>query len=206
MGYHKPMPLNKIKIISVSGASGSGKSTLTHYLNNKIQGSLLLSLDRYYLSKAEQLEKNGYFNFDDPASIETDLLTKHLEMLKTDGETIVPIYDFTISERVGEEKVSAANTIIIDGLFAGAIIGDKSDYNIFVDVDIEKALERRITRDVAERGRTRESVLEQFASQVRPSYYKFVEPLRTTSDYVLKNNEDIETFLKDADNKLKFIH
>ncbi len=200
------MPLNEIKIISVSGASGSGKSTLTNYLNNKIPGSLLLSIDRYYLSKAEQIKKNGYFNFDDPASIETELLIKHLGILKATGEAIVPIYDFTISERVGEEKVSVKTTIIIDGIFAAALVGKISDFNIFVDADLDYALQRRIMRDVAERGRTRESVLEQFESQVRPAYYKFVEPLRNKADYVFKNDSDIEAFLSDADNKLKFIY
>lgn len=197
------MSSNEMKIISVSGSSGSGKSTLTNYLNNKISGSLLLSLDRYYLSKTEQVEKNGYFNFDDPASIDTELLSKNLEMLKTTGEAIVPIYDFTTSKRSSEENVSVKTTIIIDGLFSGALLGDISDLNIFVEAELENALQRRITRDIEERGRTRESVIEQFESQVRPSYYKFVEPLKATSDFVFRNDLSIEKFLQNVDQTLK---
>lgn len=187
-----------MKIITISGASGSGKSTLAAHLAMKLEGSLLLTLDRYYLSKKEQLKKNGYFNFDDPASLEVDLLKKHLALLSVEGEADVPIYDFTISERAGYETVSATNAIIVDGLFPGALLDEEANLSIFVDVDLDKALERRVARDTAERGRSLESVLDQFENQVRPAYFEFIEPLKKTSDLVFQNNTTIENFLKDA--------
>ncbi len=192
-----------MKIITISGASGSGKSTLAAHLEMKLEGSLLLSLDRYYLSKKEQVEKNGYFNFDDPASLDVGLLKNHLAILSERGKAEVPIYDFTISERAGYETVYATTAIIVDGLFPGALLKEEADLDIFVDVDLDKALERRIERDIAERGRSLESVMEQFENQVRPAYFDFIEPLKKSADYIFENNTSIDEFLKDTTKILK---
>ncbi len=191
-----------MKIITVSGASGSGKSLLTNHIQNAIEGSLLLSIDRYYLSKTEQIKKNGYFNFDDPASIDSELLRIHLDELTVKGRATVPIYDFTVSERDGYEAVMATNAIIVDGLFSNALLENESHLSIFVDVDLDVALERRIKRDVAERGRTVQSVIKQYEKQVRPSYEKFIAPLRETADHTLTNNHSIDEFLRHADELL----
>lgn len=194
-----------MKIITISGASGSGKSTLAEYIRGRSRGSLLLSLDRYYLSKDEQLTKNGYFNFDDPASLDVDLLKEHLNDLKQNGAADVPIYDFTVSKRAGYEKVSASHTVIIDGLFSGAVLALESDLNIFVDVDLDLALMRRIERDMAERGRTLESVTTQYMKFVRPAYFKHIENIKYRSDYILDNNHSEEQLIYDAQRILKFL-
>ncbi len=188
-----------MKIITVSGASGSGKSLLTNHIHKAIDGSLLLSLDRYYLSKAQQIEKNGYFNFDDPAAIDSDLLRAQIKELTENGQATVPTYDFTVSARDGYETVIAKNAIIVDGLFSNGLLAAESHLSLFVEVDLDVALERRIERDVAERGRTVQSVIEQYESQVRPSYLKFVAPLKETADHTLSNNQTIEDFLQSAD-------
>ncbi len=192
-----------MKIITISGASGSGKSTLATHLAKCVQGSFLLSLDRYYLSKKEQLERNGYFNFDDPSSLEIDLMKQHLDDLSAHGEANVPVYDFTISQRSGYEKVFAKDMIIIDGLFPGALLREEANLSIFVNVGLDIARERRIKRDMEERGRTLDSVIEQFENQVKPAYFEFIEPLKQSSDLVIENNSSIENFLKDAQNTLK---
>ena len=111
-----------MKIITISGASGSGKTTLADYIHKSKPGSLLLSIDRYYLSKVEQIDKNGFFNFDYPAALDIDLLKNHLQELRNNGQANVPIYDFTISERAGFELVTAKGTVIIEGLFAGSLL------------------------------------------------------------------------------------
>lgn len=192
-----------MKIITISGASGSGKSTLAAHLEKQINGGLLLSLDRYYLSKKEQLDRNGYFNFDDPASIEIELLKEHLNVLSEYGEASVPVYNFKVSERAGYEKILAKDVIIIDGLFPGALLEKETDFSIYVDVDLNTARERRIKRDMVERGRTLESIIEQFESQVKPAYFDFIEPIKQTSDLIIENNNDIEKFLENSQKVIK---
>ncbi|MBL4603898.1 MAG: AAA family ATPase [Emcibacteraceae bacterium] len=188
-----------MKIITISGASGSGKTTLADYIHKSKPGSLLLSIDRYYLSKAEQIDKNGFFNFDYPAALDIDLLKNHLQELRNDGQANVPIYDFTISERAGFELVTAKGTVIIEGLFAGSLLAGISDFNIFVDVDLDLALLRRIKRDMEERGRTLESVTNQYINDVRPAYFKHVAHIKTTADITLTNNQSIDQMLKDSE-------
>ncbi|MCP5382774.1 MAG: AAA family ATPase [Kordiimonadaceae bacterium] len=188
-----------MKIITISGASGSGKSTLANHIHRQKEGSLLLGIDRYYLSKAEQVERHGFFNFDFPDALDTDLMKMHLMQLKNTGKADVPIYDFKVSMRTGYETVSVKDTIIIDGLFAGSLLSDIADFNIFVDVDLDLALLRRIERDMRERGRTLESVTEQYMKDVRPAYFKHIENIKSSSDFTLKNNTTIDELLKEAE-------
>ena len=194
-----------MKVITISGASGSGKSTLADYIREITPGSLLLSIDRYYLSKEEQIAKNGFFNFDFPSALDVKLMREHLHELKRIGKATVPIYDFTISKRAGYETVTAKNHIIIDGLFAGALLSDDSDLDIFVDVDLDLALLRRINRDMNERGRTLESVTEQYMSDVRPAYFEHIQHIKETADIVLSNNRSTDQLLSAAQDVLHLV-
>ncbi len=187
-----------MNVITISGASGSGKTTLAQYINQSTPGSLLLSLDRYYLSKKEQVDKNGFCNFDDPSAINAELLKEHLSELQTSGRTNVPIYDFTISERAGYEEVTASGVIIIEGLFAGSILPTISNLKIFVEADLDLALLRRIKRDMNERGRTLESVTEQYVHFVRPAYFKHVENIKSNADHILINNGSTDQLIADG--------
>lgn len=187
-----------MKIITISGASGSGKSTLANYIHKAIPNSLLLSIDRYYLSKEEQIKENGFCNFDYPAALDVKLMKENLNLLKSDGSALVPIYDFTVSERAGYETVTAKNHIIIDGLFAGALLHGLSDLDIFVNVDLDLALLRRIDRDMNERGRTLESVTNQYMNDVRPAYFEHIKHIKDTADIVLTNNHSTDQLLSDA--------
>jgi uridine kinase len=117
----------------------------------------------------------------------------------------VPIYDFTVSQRAGYETVSATNTIIIEGLFSGLLLANESDLNVFIDVDLDLALLRRIQRDITERGRTVESVTEQYIHFVRPAYFKHIENIKSTSDIILKNNSSVDQFIKEAQNIIDFV-
>lgn len=186
-----------MKIITISGASGSGKTTLADFVHNSLPDSLLLSLDRYYLSKQQQIDKNGFCNFDEPCALDIDLLKEHILNLKNTGAANVPIYDFTVSERAGYEDVCAIGTVIIDGLFAGALLAEISNLNIFVDVDLDLALLRRIHRDINERGRTLQSVTEQYMDFVRPAYFKHIETIKSGSDIILQNNNTPEKFIEE---------
>lgn len=195
-----------MKIITISGASGSGKTTLADLIHKSIPNSLLLSLDRYYLSKVEQIEKNGFCNFDYPTAIDVDRLKEDLLLLKQNGEATVPKYDFTISQRAGYEKVSVNDAIIIEGLFAGALLNDESDLTIFVDVDMDLALLRRIQRDLIERGRTIASITEQYLNYVRPAYFEHIEKIKTNSDVVIKNNRSTEELIKETQKVIELVN
>lgn len=192
-----------MKIITISGASGSGKSTIADFIHNSAPGSLLLSLDRYYLSPAEQIQKNGHCNFDHPAAIDIELLKEHLNALKEDSTANVPIYDFTVSKRAGFEQVKASQLIIIDGLLAGSLLANESDLNIFVDVDLDLALLRRIERDIRERGRTLESVKEQYLKFVRPAYFEYVAALKPKADIIITNNGSTSQLIDEAAQLMK---
>ena len=168
-------------------------------------GSLLLSIDRYYFSKAEQIERNGFFNFDYPSALDVDLMHSHLHNLKKEGQAEIPIYDFTISERAGYETVSTENHIIVDGLFAGSLISEISDFDIFVNVDLDLALLRRIERDMKERDRTLESVTEQYMKDVRPAYFKHIKSIKDGADLVIENNTSKEQLLKETEKILAFM-
>ena len=187
-----------VQVLTISGASGSGKTTLAEYIHQSNPGSLLLSLDRYYLSKKEQVDKNGFCNFDDPSAIDTFLLKEHLSELRTTGRTNVPVYDFTISERTGHEEVATSGLIIIEGLFAGSILPIESNLKIFVESDLDLALLRRIKRDMNERGRTLESVTEQYIKSVRPAYFKHVENIKSNAHHILINNGSTDQLIEDG--------
>ncbi len=194
-----------MKIITISGASGSGKSSLAKLLQKALRESLLLSIDRYYLSKLEQLKLNGFCNFDYPHSLDVDLMHEHLSLLKSKGQAKVPVYDFTISERAGYENVFAKDHIIVDGLFAGDILSELSDLNIFMDVDLDLALIRRIERDMKERGRTLESVTNQYINEVRPAYFKHIAHIKNKADLVFSNNDDPDMLKEHAEDVLKIL-
>lgn len=192
-----------MKIVTISGSSGSGKTTLAEQISKKLPNSLLLSLDRYYLSKDQQIEMNGFCNFDFPTAIDIKLLKEHLAELKEKGSANVPQYDFTISQRVDYEIVTATNFIIIDGLFSGSLLIEESDLNIFVDADLDLALLRRIDRDMNERGRTLESVKNQYINDVRPAYFKHIESIKPKADIVITNNGDPDVLSDEADKIIK---
>lgn len=194
-----------MKIITISGASGSGKSTLAHLVHASLSNSLLLGIDRYYLSKQQQYEKNGFCNFDYPEALDVKLMQEHLSTLKNTGQAEVPIYDFTVSQRTGYELVKAKDHIIVDGLFAGGLLEGLSDLNVFMDVDLDLALLRRIKRDMSERGRTLESVTDQYMNDVRPAYFKHVAHIKNKADLVFTNNQNPDQLKEYADEVLKKI-
>ena len=180
-----------MKIITISGASGSGKSSLAALIHKALSKSLLLSIDRYY--------------FDYPQSLDVNLMHKHLEILKETGKAEVPIYDFTISQRTGYEQVAVEGYIIVDGLFAGEIISEISDLNIFIDVNLEIALKRRIERDMRERGRTLESVTNQYMNDVKPAYFKHIAHIKDKADIVFTNNDNLDLLKEHAKDVLKIL-
>ena len=183
-------------VLGIAGASGSGKTTLALELARALDG-LNFPLDHYYRDLAHlPYEKRVQQNFDDPAIIESSLLAAHVAALAR-GETIDrPIYDFATYTRVrGEtEPVRAGAYLIAEGLFAlyyPALL-PLYQLRVYVDTPDDVCFERRLRRDVEQRGRTPESVRQQYEATVRPSGLQFVRPTVRSADLVIDGTEALD--------------
>ena len=183
------MELNPI-IIGIAGGTGSGKSTLARNIEKEFKHNItMLSHDYYYKSNDTlPFEERKKLNYDHPDAFETDLLIDHLTKLKN-GETIKrPSYSFVEHLREKETyEVVPKKVIIVEGilLFENKTLRDMMDIKIFVDADADIRFIRRLLRDVEERGRTVESVVEQYCTTVKPMHEQFVEPSKKYADIIV---------------------
>lgn len=180
-------------VIAIAGASGSGKSLFTENLLKEFaqegKSVQILREDHYYRAQdhlpMEEREKN---NYDHPRAFEHELLVEHLQALKA-GESIeYPSYCYKTHTRLKEtETLSPAPVIIVEGimLLASPELQPLYDVKIFVDTPLDICLLRRIKRDIAERGRTLESVAKQYETTVKPMYHQFIAPSRFTADVII---------------------
>ena len=179
-----------ILVIGIAGGTGSGKTTLMKNLIARFQGDVtVLSHDNYYKRHDElTYEQRCGLNYDEPAALETDLMARHLDKLRS-GEAIdCPVYDFTVHNRSDETvRIVPKKVIIVEGIliFEDQPLRDLMDIRIFVDTDADVRLCRRIKRDVNKRGRTLESVLEQYQTTVKPMHEKYVEPSKRFAHIVI---------------------
>jgi len=180
--------------IGVAGPSCAGKSYLASHLAEKLDAALF-HLDSYYRELNHlSLVQRAHYNFDSPEALDSELLLQQAHQLYN-GETIArPVYDFTTHSRTGETlELAPKPFVIVEGLFAlhweslRKTLGTK----VFVDLGEEICLERRIGRDIRERGRTREGVLEQYHTTVAPMARQFVYPTRAHADIVVTGDDDI---------------
>ena len=179
-----------ILVIGIAGGTGSGKTTLMKNLIARFQGDVtVLSHDNYYKRHDElTYEQRCLLNYDEPDALETDLMARHLDRLRN-GEAIdCPVYDFTVHNRSDETvRIVPKSVIIVEGIliFENEPLRDLMDIRIFVDTDADVRLCRRIKRDVNKRGRTLESVLEQYQQTVKPMHEKYVEPSKRFAHIVI---------------------
>ncbi len=180
----------KTLVIGIAGGTGSGKTTLMKRLIETFSDEVtVLSHDNYYRRHDDlTYEQRCALNYDEPASLETDLMARHLEALRG-GESIeCPVYDFTIHNRSDQTiTVVPKKVIIVEGIliFTDKELRDLMDIRIFVDTDADVRLCRRIKRDVNKRGRTLESVLTQYQQTVKPMHEQYVEPSKKYADIVV---------------------
>jgi len=181
---------NNILVIGIAGGTGSGKTTLMDNLIRRFADNVtVLSHDNYYRRRDElTYEERSRINYDEPAALETDLMAYHLDKLRH-GESIqCPVYDFTQHNRSGQTvTLVPKKVIIVEGIliFENKELRDLMDIKICVDTDADVRLCRRIKRDVNERGRSLESVLEQYQNTVKPMHEKYVEPSKRYSNLVV---------------------
>ena len=178
-------------VIGVAGGSGSGKTTVVRRIVDSLGSGhvTLLQHDRYYRDRNDlRLEERAALNYDHPDSLETDLLVQHVSDLKRGRAVAVPTYDFARYARLAEtENVQPRRALIVEGIliFADAALRDLMDIKVFVDTPDDIRFIRRLGRDIAERGRTVESVIEQYLATVRPMHMQFVEPSKRYADVII---------------------
>jgi uridine kinase len=178
-------------VIGVAGGSGSGKTTVVRRIIDSIgpEQVAVLDHDRYYRDRNDlRLEERAALNYDHPDALETDLMVRHVNELRAGRPVDVPSYDFTRHSRLANwEAVPPRRAIIVEGIliFTDAPLRALMDIKVFVDTDADTRFIRRLQRDVAERGRTMESVIEQYQSTVKPMHLDFVEPSKRYADLIL---------------------
>ena len=182
--------MEKILVIGIAGGTGSGKTTLMKNLIARFGDVVtVLSHDNYYRRHDElTYEERCQLNYDEPAAMETELMVQHLEALRNWQAIDCPVYDFSVHNRSDETiRIVPRKVIIVEGIliFADEALRDLMDIKIFVDTDADVRLCRRIKRDVNKRGRSLESVLEQYQNTVKPMHEKYVEPSKKYADLVV---------------------
>ncbi len=177
-------------VVGIAGATGSGKTTVASRLAAAVEGRVaLLQHDSYYRDRPElTYEQRCELNFDHPQSLETELLVEHLGALRRGEPVAVPVYDFTTHRRSEETlKVAPSPVIVVEGILvlADARLREMFDIKLFVDTDADIRVFRRIRRDIEQRGRSFDSVRQQYYSSVRPMTLEFVEPSKRFADMII---------------------
>jgi uridine kinase len=185
------------RLIGIAGGTGAGKTTVTRLLEEQFGGIAVVDLDSYYLDRSGvSPEGRARINYDEPAAIDAALLLAHVRDLAAGRPVPKPLYSFESHCRVGSVSLSPAPVIVVDGLFTlwWQELRAMLDLKVFVDAAADVRLARRILRDVAERGRTVDSVLAQYLATIRPMHERYVEPTRRYADVVVATAEPGEAW------------
>ena len=178
-------------VIGVAGGTGSGKTTVVRRIMEALGQTdiTVLAHDRYYRDHPDlRLEERGGLNYDHPNSLDTELMVGHLRALREGRTAELPVYDFTRHVRKQEtQPVQPGAAIIVEGIliFADSELRSLMDVKVFVDTDADIRFIRRVQRDMAERGRTLASVIDQYMATVKPMHEEFVEPSKRYADLIV---------------------
>lgn len=183
--------MSKVLIIGIAGGSGSGKTTVVKQIQKRIHKDAvtILPQDSYYKDNGHlKPEQRAKINFDHPSSIEFGLLIKHIDLLKQGKAVDVPIYSYLTCARAKETiPVIPKKVVIIEGILilTNPRLRDRMDVKIFVDADPDDRLMRIIRRDIEERGRSFQQVLEHYERFVKPMHLQFIEPTKRYADIIV---------------------
>lgn len=177
-------------IIGIAGGSGSGKTTLTNQIASQFTEEVtIITHDNYYKAHDDMTyEERSRLNYDHPNAFDTDLMIDHLASLKNGEKIECPVYDYTIHNRSKDTLTIVPNkVIIVEGIliFENKELCDLMDIRIFVDTDADVRIIRRIRRDVIERARSLESVMNQYLDTVKPMHEQFVEPSKKNANIIV---------------------
>lgn len=179
-------------MIGIAGGTGSGKSTFTDRIKDRFGDDVtVIYHDNYYRRRDEMTyEERTKVNYDHPSSLETDLLIEHLKKLKMGESVECPIYDFSQHNRSNKTyTIHPSKIFLIEGIliFSDERLRDLFDIKIFVEADADERILRRIVRDVKERGRDLDNIMEQYLTTVKPMHALYVEPTKTTADIIINS-------------------
>jgi len=182
-------------VVGIAGGTGSGKTTVARKLAASMPGACVtIDHDAYYVDQSHlSADERAHLNYDHPASLESSLLAVHLRELRAGRGVDVPTYDFaTHARRAETRRVEPARVIIVEGIlvFTESALRDQMDIKIFVDTDADIRLMRRIRRDLEQRGRTFNSVRDQYYATVRPMHIEHVEPTKRWADLIIPEGGD----------------
>ena len=197
--------MTDIKIIAVAGGSASGKSSIVRHIDEYFKDDLIvIGHDNYYKAHDDiSFDQRAKLNYDYPGAFDNDLFHEHLLRLQNGQSIEMPTYDYTIHTRSDKTiTINPTKIILIEGILVleNKKIRNITDTKVFIDADSDVRLQRRILRDTKERGRSLDSVLEQFIKQVKPMHEKYVEPTKKYADIIIprgaKNSKGIEILIK----------
>ncbi len=182
--------MSKIMVIGIAGGTGSGKTTITRRLVERFGGDVsVIHHDNYYKAHHDMTyEERTLLNYDHPDAFDTDMLIGHLRELRQGRAIRCPVYDYSIHDRTDETLlIEPTRVIIVEGIliYENRELCDQMDIKIFVDADADVRILRRIERDVRDRGRSLESVINQYLSTVKPMHEQFVEPSKRRADVIV---------------------
>lgn len=177
-------------VIGIAGGTGSGKTTITRKLIENFGDEVsVIRHDNYYKAHHEMTyEERTKLNYDHPDSLDTDLMIKDIIDLKNGKTVHCPVYDFSIHDRTTDtEVIKPSKVLVVEGIliFQNKRLCDEMDIKLFVDTDADVRILRRIMRDVKKRGRSLESVVDQYLSTVKPMHEQYVEPSKRNADIII---------------------
>jgi uridine kinase len=188
-------------VIGIAGGTGSGKSTIAQAIAAAVpqESVSIIEHDAYYRDLPDvPAEERSQMNFDHPGALETELLVRHVAALRQGAPVDVPIYDFKTHRRLPEKRrVDATPVIIVEGIlvFVEEPLRSLMDVKIFVDTDADIRLMRRIRRDMEQRGRSFQTIRDQYYKTVRPMHLQFVEPSKRWADIIIPEGGDNQVAL-----------
>lgn len=182
--------MNDIMVIGIAGGTGSGKTTITRKLLHRFGSDVsVIYHDNYYKAHhSMSCEQRAKLNYDHPNAFDTDMLIRDLKDLKQGKSISCPVYDYTIHDRTDKTiTIKPAKVIVVEGIliFCDPELCRQMDIKIFVDTDADVRILRRIVRDVRDRGRSLDSVVNQYLSTVKPMHEQFVEPSKRSADIII---------------------
>lgn len=182
--------MSDVIVIGIAGGTGSGKTTLVKALVERFGENISVLSHDYYYRRHDELtyEERAQLNYDHPDAFETDMMIEHLHQLKQGQAIDCPTYDYSVHNRALETlHIEPRKVIVVEGIliFASKELCDEMDIRIFVDADADVRLCRRVRRDVKKRGRTIESVIEQYQTTVKPMHERYVEPSKKNAHLIV---------------------
>jgi len=187
----KELSQSQITVVGIAGGTGSGKTTLSELILDNIGRDRMAYLphDAYYRDRKDlPLEERAKLNYDHPDSLETELMVEHILQLKAGKPIEMPVYDFTTHSRKNATvHVEPRRLLLVEGIliFAEKTLRQLFDMKIYVDTDPDLRIIRRLTRDIEERGRTLQTVIDQYLQTVRPMHLEFVEATKRYADIIV---------------------